>query len=110
MRCVACGTEMRLVEVAQDDTKMVRGYEYHVLVCPGCDETERRLVFNKARKAVIRRNVQIVHDHSCETVFSARDAKSGMVVMRNQNRERLKELCEWIGWCVVDGTPSSVTS
>ena len=110
MRCVPCGAEMRLVEVAQDNTKMVRGYEHHVLVCPDCNETERRLVFNKVRKGVIRRNVQIVHDHSSETACIARDAKSGMVVMRHPNRDRLQELCEWIGWCVVDGAPSSVTS
>ena len=106
MRCVTCGTEMHLVEVAQDNTKMVRGYEHHVFVCSGCGEVERRLVFNKTEKPATGRNVKIICDHSPEAVFSAKDTASGMVVMRHQNRQRLQELCEWIGWRVVDGAPS----
>jgi len=97
---------MHLVEVAQDNTKMVRGYEHHVFVCSGCGEVERRLVFNKTEKPATGRNVKIICDHSPEAVFSAKDTASGMVVMRHQNRQRLQELCEWIGWRVVDGAPS----
>src|SRR5713226_618123 len=47
MRCLACGAEMRVVEVAADDTMMVSGYEHHTLQCSGCDEVERRLVFSR---------------------------------------------------------------
>jgi hypothetical protein len=47
MRCLACGAEMRVVEVAADDTMMVTGYEHHTLQCSGCDEVERRLVFSR---------------------------------------------------------------
>jgi hypothetical protein len=32
----------------------------------------------------------------------AKDTNSGLVVMRNQDRERLRELCNWIGWRVVN--------
>jgi hypothetical protein len=92
MRCVTCGTEMHLVEVAQDNTKMVRGYEHHVFVCSGCGEVERRLVFNKTENPATGRNVKIVYDHGPEAVFSANDTMSGMVVMRHQDRQRLQEL------------------
>jgi hypothetical protein len=52
MRCMACGAEMRVVEVAADDTMRVAGYEYHTLQCSGCDDIERRLVFS--REATVR--------------------------------------------------------
>ena len=32
--------------------------------------------------------------------------RPGMVVMRHQDRECLRELCEWIGWRVVEGVAS----
>ena len=60
MRCVSCGEEMRLLQVAEDKTKMVTGYEQHTFECSGCREVEQRLVFNTDRKGPIRRNVQIV--------------------------------------------------
>src|SRR5262245_60609850 len=46
MRCLACGAEMQVAEVVRDDTMMVPGYERHTLRCSGCDDVERRLVFN----------------------------------------------------------------
>ena len=52
MRCLVCGAEMRVVEVAADDTMRVSGYEYHTLQCSGCDDVERRLVFS--REAIVR--------------------------------------------------------
>ena len=52
MRCLVCGAEMRVVEVAADDTMRVSGYEYHTLQCSGCDDIERRLVFS--REATVR--------------------------------------------------------
>ncbi|SRR6266508_3467429 len=61
-----------------------------------------RLIFTS--KAPVRRNVQIVHDPDREPAYAAQDTKSGMIVMRQQDRERLRSLCEWIGWRVVDGT------
>jgi hypothetical protein len=101
MRCLRCGDEMRLVEAVQDKTMMVTRCERHTFECPGCREIEYRLI---ASKGPIRRNVQIVHDPDREPAYAAKDTKSGMVVMRQQDRERLRSLCEWIGWRVVDGT------
>src|SRR5215470_7079098 len=47
MRCMACGAEMRVVQVVPDDTLMVPGYERHTLQCSGCNDVEHRLVFNR---------------------------------------------------------------
>ena len=99
MRCVPCGAEMHLVQVAGDDTMMVRGYEHHVFECSACCEVERRLIFNRARRSPTGRMVQI---DSKDGTRVAKDTKSGRVVMHNQNRERLWELCNWIGWRVVN--------
>jgi hypothetical protein len=49
---MACGAEMRLMQVVPDDTMMVAGYERHTLQCTGCDEVERRLVFNREKTPV----------------------------------------------------------
>jgi hypothetical protein len=45
MRCVACGAEMHLIEVAPDEIMMVPGYEEHTFECSGCHDRVRRLVF-----------------------------------------------------------------
>ena len=57
MRCVSCGEEMRLLQVVEEMTMMVTGYEKHSFECSGCREVEQRLVFTK-RKGPIRRHVQ----------------------------------------------------
>jgi hypothetical protein len=104
MRCVACGTVMHLVQVAGDGTMMVRGYEHHTFECSACRQVERRLIFNRARRSPTCRVVQIDHDTETAT-YAAKDTKSGLVVMRNRDRARLWDLCNWIGWRVVDGAP-----
>ena len=45
MRCMVCGTEMRLVQSVPDEAMLVPGFEHHVLSCPSCHDEERRLVF-----------------------------------------------------------------
>ena len=45
MRCVACGAEMHLIEMAPDETMMVPGYEERTFECSGCHERVRRFVF-----------------------------------------------------------------
>ena len=107
MRCVSCGEEMRLLQVAEDKTKMVTGYEQHTFECSGCREVEQRLVFNTGRKGPIRRIVQIVRHAKYEGSYSAQDTKSGMVVMFHKDRDRLRELSEWMGWRVVDGAAAN---
>jgi hypothetical protein len=107
MLCVPCGAQMHLVEVRGDDTMMVRGYEHHTFECRSCGEIERRLTFSSAKRAPTGRIVQICHDPD-EATYAAKDTKLGMVVMRNRDHQRLRELCEWIGWGVMDGkVPSS---
>jgi hypothetical protein len=54
MLCVACGQKMRLVQAIPDDDMLVPGYEHHILDCPGCGETERRLVFRPAAEALTK--------------------------------------------------------
>ncbi len=51
MRCMACGAEMRLMQVVPDETLEVPGYERHTLQCLGCNDVERRLVFNRESAA-----------------------------------------------------------
>src|SRR5262245_20666462 len=101
MRCLSCGAEMHLVEVRRDDSMMVRGYEHHTFECTGCPERESRLTFSPAKGAPTGRIVQVCHDPH-ENTYTAKDTKSGMVVMRNPDRQRLWELCEWIGWRVLN--------
>jgi hypothetical protein len=47
MDCMACGAEMVLMNVVQDDTIIVPGFEQRTFICCECQEEERRLVFTK---------------------------------------------------------------
>lgn len=47
MRCMACGTDMILTNVAIDGTMPVSGFQRHSYTCPSCHDTEERLVFDK---------------------------------------------------------------
>ena len=47
IRCVACGDEMILTNVAQDDRGAAHGYEHHTFSCSKCREIERRVAFMK---------------------------------------------------------------
>jgi hypothetical protein len=42
---------MRLMQVVPEETLEVPGYERHTLQCSGCDDVERRLVFNRESAA-----------------------------------------------------------
>jgi hypothetical protein len=103
MRCIECGTEMRLLERAQDHKMMVRGYWHHTLQCPNCQKVERRLIFDPTKRPLTGRNVLITHDPSHQAPYVATDTKSGLMVMRHRDSARLRELCEWLGWQVVGG-------
>jgi hypothetical protein len=50
MRCMVCGAEMSLMNVAQDETMSVSGFAHHTYMCSVCYDIERRLVFNKRPK------------------------------------------------------------
>ena len=103
MRCIECGTEMRLLERVQDDAMMVRGYWHHTFECPNCRKAERRLIFDRSKKSLTGRSVQISDDPSTQAAYVAKDTKTGFTVMRHRDGARLRELCEWLGWQVVDG-------
>ena len=47
MRCIACGDEMILTNVAQDNRGSAHGYEHHTFSCSKCREINQRLVFMK---------------------------------------------------------------
>jgi len=51
MRCMACGAEMILIKVIEDESMAVPGFERHAFMCSACPETENRLVFNKDAKS-----------------------------------------------------------
>jgi hypothetical protein len=111
MRCIECGAGMRRLQVARDDTMMVPGYEHHTLECSACRKVERRLVFSRAKRSPTGRNVAIGHDPRHQAAYAATDIKSGLVVMRHQDGARLRALCDWIGWYVVDdAVPSAEES
>jgi len=49
MRCLSCGAQMRLQQVAGDESAPVAGFEHHTFMCSACGEVERRRVFTKER-------------------------------------------------------------
>jgi hypothetical protein len=51
MRCLGCGAEMRVAQVAPEDNLPVLGYELRTLECPQCGDTERRLAFSRREPA-----------------------------------------------------------
>jgi hypothetical protein len=52
MRCLLCDTEMMLMNVVQDDTMPVAGFEHRTFMCSSCHDVERRLVFVGAAEAI----------------------------------------------------------
>jgi|KBSMisStaDraftv2_1062788.scaffolds.fasta_scaffold705447_2 hypothetical protein len=72
MRCFACGGELNLVQVAEDEAKMTADYEQHTFDCLSCQALERRAVVNESRKP-IRRLVQIVQHPKYEGSFAAQE-------------------------------------
>ena len=48
MKCLACGAEMRLMDV-RPDTTTVCGIERHTFRCSTCTQTAQRLMFNRPR-------------------------------------------------------------
>jgi len=49
MLCLACGAEMRLVQVVEDTTMLVSGYEHQTWQCSGCDSVEQRTTFSRKK-------------------------------------------------------------
>src|SRR5262245_45850405 len=49
MLCLECGAEMRLVQVVEDTTMFVSGYEHHTWQCSACSTVERRMTFTREK-------------------------------------------------------------
>src|SRR3974390_3114115 len=49
MRCMECGAEMRLVEVAKVNTMPVSGFEHRTWQCAGCSAVEQRMTFTREK-------------------------------------------------------------
>jgi hypothetical protein len=47
MHCLVCGSEMRLDQVAGDESVSVSGFERRTFRCPSCGDVEHRLAFNR---------------------------------------------------------------
>ena len=47
MRCLTCGDEMSLIEVAPDENMPASGYERHTFECSGCHDHVQRLVLTR---------------------------------------------------------------
>ncbi len=61
MRCLICGEEMHLMQVVQDNTMLVSGYEHHTWQCSNCSEIERRLVFIREKTPADKIQVEPAH-------------------------------------------------
>jgi hypothetical protein len=62
MRCMACGAEMILMNVVQDETMPVPGFEQRTFMCSGCYDVERRLAFippDERRQDPIQEPIQV---------------------------------------------------
>ena len=56
-----------------------------------------------AKRAPPGRVVRICHDPSFDAAYAARDAASGVVVIRHQDSTRLRAMCDRLGWQVIEG-------
>jgi hypothetical protein len=68
MRCLACGAEMHLMHVVQDDTMPVPGYEHRTFMCSACGDIERRLVF---ARDIEKSHVEPVPVHTASPISAA---------------------------------------
>jgi hypothetical protein len=60
MRCMVCGEEKLLAEAIPAEDMAVPGFEYQTLECPGCNDTERRLLFTGRVTVFARRKRETV--------------------------------------------------
>ena len=60
MLCLACGIEMRLLQVVEDTTMLVSGYEHQTWQCSGCSSVEQRTTFTGKKSQAHRVLVELV--------------------------------------------------
>jgi hypothetical protein len=56
----------------------------------------------RMKKPFTDRVVEICHDPQ-ESIYFAKDTKSGLSVLRHQDSARLRAMCDRIGWQVIEG-------
>jgi hypothetical protein len=61
MLCWECGAEMRLVQVVEDTTMLVSGYEHHTWQCSSCSTIERRMTFTRQKTPTPRVTIEPSH-------------------------------------------------
>jgi hypothetical protein len=54
------------------------------------------------KRSAPSRVVTLCHDSSFEAAYAAKDTTTGLVVIRHQDRARLRAMCERLGWQVLD--------
>jgi len=97
-------------EMLRRAIEMVRGPTRSPKHDAGNDAGAVATVAAPAAKPVPRppsRIVQIFHDPHFDAAYAAKDATSGLVVIRHQDSTRLRAMCERLGWQVIDGEASS---
>jgi len=88
MLCLACGAEMRLVEVVEDTTMLVSGYEHQTWQCPGCDTVEQRTTF--IRKKPFDEKLRDLMERA--TALKEAVAESKQRAQFNRNRDKLRSV------------------
>jgi hypothetical protein len=67
MLCLACGAEMRLVQVVENTTMLVSGYEHQTWQCSGCSGVEERTAFSRKKRQTHRALVEPVSAEPTQT-------------------------------------------
>jgi hypothetical protein len=57
----------------------------------------------RAKRSAPSRVVRICHDPSFDAAYAAKDATTGLVVIRHQDSARLRAMCDRLGWQIVEG-------
>ena len=71
MLCLECGAEMRLVQVVEDTTMFVPGYEHHTWQCSACSTVEQRLTFTREKTPTQTAQVEPIQSVSPEPGVTA---------------------------------------
>ena len=88
MLCLACGAEMRLVEVVEDTTMLVSGYEHQTWQCSGCDSVEQRTTF--IRKKPLDEKLRNLMERA--TALKEAVAESKRRAQFNRNSDKLRSV------------------
>jgi hypothetical protein len=94
MKCLACGAEMRLMDV-RTDTTTILGIERHTFRCLACAHTARRLMLNRERIPIT--NWPVVIPHRAPVIdlqnehAAAQSAWANLIVKVNSKQAELKQ-------------------